>query len=212
MTGSNMILSRININTKDDHNKMKVNHIGLTGMMASGKGEVVKVLADIGYRYISLSDIVREEASSSGKAVSRSEMQDIGNRLRSEGGPGILGKKIREKISTYPTGKWVIDGIRNPHEVTELKGLNPFLLVAVISKREIILKRLTERMRDTDIADIEQLNIRLDREWGTNEPEGGQQVGKCVDISDYIIENNGNLNELKVKVLEILRQMEVENE
>ena len=138
-------------------------------------------------------------------------MQDIGNSLRKRGGPGILGKRIREKISGSPAGKWVIDGIRNPREVTELRELSSFFLIAVLSERDLILKRLKERMRGTDIADNEQLNKRLDREWGINEPEGGQQVGKCVEISDYFIDNNGSLDELKKKVLETLRLMEEKN-
>ena len=94
--------------------------------MASGKGEVVKILEEFGYKYISLSDIVRKEVALAGKPVSRSEMQDIGNRLRSEGGPGILGKRIYEKLSESPGNKWIIDGIRNPHEVFELRNLSPF--------------------------------------------------------------------------------------
>ncbi|MEN8222827.1 MAG: AAA family ATPase [Acidobacteriota bacterium] len=190
---------------------MDENHIGLTGMMASGKGEVVKVLEELGYRYTSLSDIVREEAALTGRTVTRNEMQDIGNRLRSEGGPGILGKKIREKIKGLQPGKWVIDGIRNPHEVTELRKLVSFTLLAVVSDRDLILKRLMERMRDTDIADKQQLNERLDRESGKNEPEGGQQVGKCIEISDHFIDNNGNLDELREKVLETLKIMEEKN-
>ena len=190
---------------------MSPEYIGLTGMMASGKGEVVKILESLGYKYTSLSDIVREEAAFRGKSVSRSEMQDIGNSLRKRGGPGILGKRIREKISGSPAGKWVIDGIRNPREVTELRELSSFFLIAVLSERDLILKRLKERMRGTDIADNEQLNKRLDREWGINEPEGGQQVGKCVEISDYFIDNNGSLDELKKKVLETLRLMEEKN-
>jgi len=190
---------------------MKVDHIGLTGMMASGKGEVVKILEETGYKYISLSDIVREEVALAGKPVSRSEMQDIGNSLRDEGGPGILGKRIYEKLSGSPPGKWIIDGIRNPHEVTELRKLDPFSLIAVISDRGLILKRLKERLRDTDMADDKELNMRLDREWGIDEPEGGQQVGKCVEISDYFIDNNQSLEKLKKEVLKTLKLMENKN-
>ncbi len=190
---------------------MEKNHIGLTGMMASGKGEVVKILKNLGYKYISLSDIVREEVVATGKQISRSEMQDIGNKLREKGGPGILGKMIFEKISALHPEKWVIDGIRNPHEVTELRKLEPFSLIAVSAKRELIVKRLIDRMRDTDLADHDQLNKRLDREWGEGEPEDGQQVGKCFKISDYLLDNNGNIGELKNKVIKIIKQTEYKN-
>ena len=211
MNGRSRTSLKININIRDNTDHMKANHIGLTGMMASGKGEVVKVLEELGYRYTSLSDIVREEAAITGRIVTRDEMQDIGNRLRSNGGPGVLGKKVREKIENLPAGSWVIDGIRNPHEVTELRKLKSFTLLAIISGRDLILKRLMERMRDTDIADQQQLNERLDREMGKNEPEGGQQVGKCIEISDYFIDNNGSLDDLRAKVIETLRMMEEKN-
>jgi len=190
---------------------MKVTHIGLTGMMASGKGEIIKVLEELGYRYTSLSDYVREKAASTERTVTRNEMQDIGNMLRSKGGPGILGKMAREKIESLPPESWVIDGIRNPHEVTELRKLESFKLLAVISGRDLILKRLMQRMRDTDIADPKQLNERLDREMGKNEPEGGQQVGKCIEISDHFIDNNGSLDDLREKIFETLRIMEEKN-
>lgn len=191
---------------------MRQDHIGLTGMMASGKGEVVRILERRGYRYISLSDMVREEAARSGRAVSRGEMQDIGNRLRREGGPGILGKRVREKIEGLPPGKWIIDGIRNPHEVAELKQLEPFLLVAVISRRPLLLERLRKRMRDTDIAGEKQLELRLDREWGIGEPEGGQQVGRCVEMADRRIENNGSLEDLGAEVTRVLGAWEEQDE
>ncbi|MFC2155923.1 hypothetical protein ACFLRB_05490 [Acidobacteriota bacterium] len=59
--------------------------------MVSGKGEVAEFLKKKGYRYISLSDIVREEVARLSREVTRTEMQDIGNRLRNSGGAGVLG-------------------------------------------------------------------------------------------------------------------------
>ena len=94
-------------------------HLGLTGLMASGKGEVAKILTGAGFSYLSLSDIVREEAErlsrkEGGGPVSRQQMQDLGNRLREQGGAGILARMVVEKITTEQPGRWVIDGIRNP--------------------------------------------------------------------------------------------------
>jgi dephospho-CoA kinase len=91
--------------------------IGLTGRMACGKGEAVRILGARGFNYVSLSDIVRREAAKIDPAVSRSRMQDIGNRLRAEGGAGVLGRMVRERIATSGETRWVIDGIRNPAEV-----------------------------------------------------------------------------------------------
>jgi dephospho-CoA kinase len=180
--------------------------IGLTGRMGSGKGEAVKILEELGYTYTSLSDIVREEIAKLGRDVTRAETQDIGNRLRREGGAGVLGKRIREKIeSSLPSiDKWVIDGVRNPSEVVELRKLHTFYLLGIDTNPEIIIERIKARKRATDLLDDSELRKRLDREWGIGEPEDGQQVGKCIPIADFIVSNNSDLEHFKIDILNVL--------
>jgi hypothetical protein len=72
--------------------------IGLVGMMASGKGEIVKILEDLGFKYVRLSSMVREEARKLGLSEERSVLQDVGNKMRAEGGVGILAQRAMEKI------------------------------------------------------------------------------------------------------------------
>ncbi len=186
--------------------------IGLTGRMGSGKGEVVKILEKMGFKYISLSDIVREEIAKripGGRHVSRADTQDIGNRLRKEGGPGVLGKRVRQKIESLDVEKWVIDGIRNPAEVIELQKLEGFYLLGLDAHLATILERIKNRKRGTDVEDDDVLLAHLEREWGEGEPEGGQQVGKCMAMADYTIENNSSLDDLKIDVLKILAGLNI---
>lgn len=179
--------------------------IGLTGRMSSGKGEAIKILKESNYRYISLSDIVRDEVAKTGQEVTRSQMQDIGNRIRKSNGPGILGKQIREKIKTSDYKKWVIDGIRNPAEIDELKKIENFFLLGLNSEIDTIMDRIKKRNRKTDIAETEELKKRLDREWGIGEPQHGQHVGKCMELADFVVDNNGSLEELELKIYNILK-------
>jgi dephospho-CoA kinase len=171
--------------------------IGLTGRMAAGKGEVVRILKTHGLRFISLSDIVHREAAKIKTAINRSQMQDLGNRLRMEGGAGILGKMVRELIEASGPSSWVIDGIRNPAEVVELKKMDRFYLVGIESGVETILERMKKRGRATDTVGETELRAALEREWGTGEPEGGQQVGPTLAMADFVIVNNGSLPELE---------------
>lgn len=194
-------------------NKMKTkNCIGLTGRMGSGKGEVVKILEKMGFKYISLSDIVREEIARHmppGREISRRETQDVGNRLRKEGGPGILGKRIRHKIESTDVDRWVIDGIRNPAEVLELRKLQGFYLLGIQAPISTLLSRVKNRKRSTDLEDDDVLITHMEREWGDGEPEDGQQVGKCMEMADYIIENVNSLDDLKTDVLKILAGLNI---
>lgn len=186
--------------------------IGLTGRMASGKGEVVRMLKQRGLRYVSLSDIVRREAAKAGPAVSRSQMQDLGNRLRREGGAGVLGKMVHELIEASGPGSWVIDGIRNPAEVAELRRMAGFVLIAIESNEETILARMRQRGRSTDMASEAELRAALAREWGQGEPEGGQQVGPTMALADFIIANNGSLPELEGGLDALLKKIGVDHD
>ena len=187
-------------------------YLGLTGRMASGKGEVVKILERESFKYISLSDIVREEAQKTGKPVSRAEMQNIGNHLRQQEGPGALAKRVRQKISQSRHERWIIDGIRNPAEVRELKQLKSFILLGLQSTTDDILQRLKKRQRDTDLANDEELKQRLDREWGNGEPEHGQQVKQCMNMADHQINNTKTIKNLKQEVFQILEKIGVTHE
>ncbi|MCX6558493.1 MAG: AAA family ATPase [Candidatus Aminicenantes bacterium] len=183
--------------------------IGLTGRMASGKGEAVRILKDYGFQYISLSDIVRREAAKLGPALNRGQMQDLGNRLRRDGGAGILGKMVREHIEAAQPSPWVIDGIRNPTEVAELKKMDRFFLVGIDSAVETILARMKRRKRATDAVGEAELRAALAREWGVGEPAGGQQVGPTMALADFTIANEGPLPELKIALDAVLRQIGV---
>ena len=187
-------------------------YIGLTGSMASGKGELAKCLLNLNFSYISLSDMVRDAARKRGlKKVNRQDMQDIGNELRKQGGPGVLARQIREKINSDRKKTWVIDGIRNPAEVVELRELPHFYLIGITSDLKILLERINSRKRDTDLAPISEMREVIQREWGNGESEEGQQVGRCMDLADFTIENNGTLEELQRKCQEILRKIEAKN-
>lgn len=179
--------------------------------MASGKGEVVRILNGYGFQYVSLSDIVHREAAKIQPAINRGQMQDLGNHLRKEGGAGILGKMVRELIEAAEASHWVIDGIRNPAEVVELKKMAGFVLLGIQTEVPIILARLKKRGRSTDIVAEEEIRASLEREWGEGEPAGGQQVGRCLAMADFTIANNGPLPELKTGLDEVLKKIGAEH-
>jgi Dephospho-CoA kinase len=181
--------------------------IGLTGRMASGKGEVARMLRERGFSYISLSDIVRREAAREGGTVDRSRMQDIGNRLRAQGGAGVLGRRVREEVAAAVEARWVIDGIRNPAEVLELRRIDAFILIGVECSVPTILARMKARGRASDAGAERELRAALDREWGLGEPANGQQVGPALALADFSIDNNGTLAGLRDRLDAVLEKI-----
>lgn len=176
-------------------------NIGLTGYMGSGKGAVAKYLVSRGFKYISLSDIVRQEATFRSLPHSRENLQRIGNELRSTHGAGILGTRIREEVNKASTHHWVIDGIRNPAEINELKRLNNFYLMGITACKELLLKRLLERGADTEKQiDEKEILVRLEKEEGKGELESGQQIAKCFELINYLIINESTFVDLGKKI------------
>lgn len=175
--------------------------IGLTGPMGSGKGEVTRFLQAKGFDYISLSSLVREEARRRGVAEERARLMEIGNSMRAEGGTGVLAKKALEKIQNSNHDLWVVDGIRNPAEIEVLKGSGLAHIVGVTAPRELLVSRILNRSRAGDLTTQEAIIAKLDREWGVGEPDDGQQVRRCMENIDFIIQNNGTKEELDEKII-----------
>lgn len=179
--------------------------LGLTGPIASGKGEITKILISRGFSYISLSDIVREEARKRNVEMSRENLQNLGNSLRKEFGAGVLGRIVRERIEKEPEKDWVIDGIRNPYEVEELRKMNDFYLVAVTAPLEILVERVISRKRDEDPDSIGEIKGRILKEIGDDQPEEGQRIKDCMAISDFTIINIHSLSHLEEEVEKIIK-------
>jgi len=179
-------------------------YIGLTGYLATGKGVIADFLKEKNFLYASLSDVVREKASALKLEHTRENLIKVGNDLRNKYGANYFAKKIAEKIATNNNKNWVIDGIRNPLEVKELQGLKDFYLVGITSSPGTIVKRVLSRKRDGDSITKEQIIEKLNIEKGENQPSDGQQVTKCIDMSDYLIVNEGTVEELNSKMKHFL--------
>ncbi len=167
--------------------------IGLTGKNAAGKGELAKHIQSKGFAYFSLSDVLREEATNRGLGHSRDELINLGNELRKKFVNGILAKKINEKIKKNSKKDFVIDSIRNPGEIEELRKNKGFLLIGVVTDQKIRFQRLLKRRRIGDATTFEEFRKQEDRE--NNDESSGQQLDKCLGLADKNISSNGTIDE-----------------
>ena len=182
--------------------------IGLTGTLASGKGVVSGYLKGKGFVYLSLSDELREIAKEEKILITRKNLQDLGNKIREEKGAGFLAGLISEKIKNQQYSKAVVDGIRNPFEVDELKKLKNFFLISVDASQEIRFRRIVERARESDPKTWDDF-VKVDaRDRGFGESETGQDVEKCMEKADFILINDRSLEEMQKKTEELFLEIE----
>ncbi len=172
-----------------------IQYIGLTGQNCSGKGVASEVLREAGYTYFSLSDIVREEALERGLDTGRENLIMVGTDLRRQEGPGTLAMRILDKLGE-PS---IIDSIRNPEEIEVLRSLDDFILIGITAPAELRFARMQERGRSGDAGTFEVFLEQEKREQSSS--SSGQQLHKCLEMADKIVENSGSLEEFREKLL-----------
>ena len=97
---------------------------------------------------LSLSDVIREEAVRQGKPVTRETLIELGNKLRREGGAGVLAERIFPRLD--PEKNYVIDSIRHPAEVQVLRRRRDFFLFHIQAPQRLRFERLRQRGREND--------------------------------------------------------------
>jgi dephospho-CoA kinase len=176
--------------------------LGLTGPNAAGKGEVAAYLAELGFEIHSLSDVVRAAAAERGFPTEREHLIRIGNELRREGGPGALAEGILPALGQ----RAVVDSIRNPAEVEVLRGVPGFVLLGVTAPVERRFERSSRRARPGDPATLAEFVAR-ERQENADDPTS-QQLDATLRLADHVIDNRGELAELRARVDAILAAME----
>ncbi len=173
--------------------------IAFTGMPGAGKTEAVRVAKEMGIEVISMGDEVREEAKKRGMEINDENLGRIANEMRKNYGMDVWAKKCLERMKNLKLKKKiVIDGIRNIEEVEAFREkIKNFVLVAIHASPTTRYKRLLERKREDDSINIEDLKRREKRElsWG---------LGDVIAMADIVIINEGNLEEFREKIREIL--------
>ena len=171
--------------------------IGLVGPIASGKGFLASHLTDLGFEYQSLSDRVRDEARLRSVELNRKNLQDIGNELREKFGGQVLAERTAILLldSENPI---VIDSIRNPGEIEFLRETLGVKIIGITAPEELRLEWYLSRSRERneDGVSVEDFMRANSRDLGQGESISGQQVNKCLEMADYIIENNGSKEQL----------------
>ena len=180
--------------------------IGITGTNAAGKGEAAKYLIEHHeFQSYSLSDVLREELATVGAEASRENLIEKGNRLREDEGPGVLARRIVDRIQRIPnyvTANIVIDSIRNPSEVEELRKLPGFYLVVIDAPVEVRFERERARGRVGAAASLEQF-IELENLERSTDPHK-QQLDTVMKMADRQISNHWILPALHREVERIV--------
>lgn len=158
------------------------------------------------YLFVSVTDLLREEAKKRGITIGRENLRMISAEWRRKYGNGVLVDMAYQMYSELEDryAGLAIASLRNPHEadrVHELGGIVVWVDANIKIRYERIQKNLQDRARaDEDLKTFEQFVIEEEMEMHT--PPGGDAASLNMSAvktrSDLVINNDGtNLGEFE---------------
>ncbi len=179
--------------------------IGITGTLGAGKGTIVEYLTEKkAFLHFSVRAFLLEEIRKQKLPENRDSMFSLANKLRAQHGSSYITDQLF--IQALKTGRnCVIESIRTPGEIHSLRSKGNFTLFAVDASPEIRYQRIILRQSETDQISYQTFLENEKREMTTSDPNN-QNLRKCIDEADFILENNGPREELIEQVESILRE------
>jgi len=177
--------------------------IGLTGQIACGKGVIKKFLIEhykaSDYRF---STILRDVLIRLGIEQSRENIQKMSTLLRKTFGEDILAKVMANDAKNDNHHFIVIDGIRRLADIKYLREVDGFFLVSVEASEKIRHQRVIERNENPGDNKKTFSDFLKDQ----NE-ESESQIPKTMSKADFVIDNNGNWEELWDQIHQLVKKI-----
>lgn len=186
-----------------------MNIIGITGTLGAGKGTVVDYLLEhYGYKHYSVRGYLIEEALRRGMELNRDTFVVVANDLRTQHSPSYITDQLY--LQAVENGcNAIIESVRTPGEVESLRKQEHFILFAVDADPKIRYERVVGRGSETDHISFETFLENEAREMSSTDPNH-QNIGRCMQMADYLFNNDGDFENLYRQVEEVLNQLDSE--
>ena len=179
--------------------------IGVVGPIASGKNVITDFLFEKGFTRLSLSEEVREETRLRGLPIERKILQDIGNEMRLKNGLDYWANRLIAKMDL--SKNYVVEGIRNPGEVSALRKLKEFILIATDAPIEKRFQWIMLRGKDSDPSSLEEVKKIDSRDRGEGEGAHGQQSILSMQTANFKIINDSTKEAMRKKAEKIFKKI-----
>jgi dephospho-CoA kinase len=182
--------------------------IGVAGTIGAGKETLTSFFRENGFVYFETSAIIKEALIKEGIEVTRTNMQDWADKQRENFGQSALMKIMLEKAMLEPSKNYMFDSLRNDGEAEFLrKNVKDFFLIAVDAAREIRFKRIISRAKPHDPKTWEDFLVVDNRDLCDTSNPLGQQTQKLIDMADFVVINDKDLESARKQVKDIYRQL-----
>lgn len=177
--------------------------IGLTGRFGAGCTRTAEFFVEEqGCTYISVSEVLKDQARKEYKNFNekpskekRKILQNLGDSFRKKDIAALV-LPIIKQIRGKKLLKVVIDALRNPGEIKQLKkAFSNFSLIAIDATTETRWRRLKHLYNSR-----KEFQLNDERDEGKNQPKYGQKVKDCIEMADILINSEEDFYLMKKKV------------
>ena len=177
--------------------------IAIVGMCGSGKSIASDILVEKGYEKVYFGGVTMEKLKENNLEVTPENEKMMREKLRADLGMGAFAKILLPRIKEYAkTKNVVLDGLYSWDEylIIEKELKENLSVIGIVTDKKIRYSRLEER-------EIRPLTKEEAQKRDLSEIEN---IAKAPPIAyaDYYVLNNGTIDEYKVRLEEILKEIE----
>jgi dephospho-CoA kinase len=177
--------------------------IGVAGEIGSGKDTVTKYLVEkYGASHHKFSNILRDILDRLGLEQNRKNMDTASTMLRQAFGENIFSRVICNDVEKDENRLVIMDGVRREEDLACVCNVDGFQLVYVETDLQKRYERLVKRHENTD-----DQTKTFEEFLKDNEQEPQLQIRGLKNIAQYVIQNDGTLDELYVQVDKIMSEV-----
>tara|TARA_Y100000310_G_scaffold140092_1_gene139428 strand:- start:407 stop:1504 length:1098 start_codon:yes stop_codon:yes gene_type:complete len=179
--------------------------VGITGTLGAGKGTIAEYLKKEGFKHYSVREFLTEELGKMGLEANRENLVLIANRLREQNSPSYIVEKLYDRANLEGTN-CVIESLRAPGEIAALRKKGKFILFAIDADVKLRYSRIIVRRSVTDNISFDEFVKNEKEEMISNNPNE-QNISKCMELADFIFNNNSTIDNLHKEVGHKLKEI-----
>jgi dephospho-CoA kinase len=181
--------------------------IAVCGLNGSGKGVVAEIVKK-NYPevvYISARELIYKAAEKAGVKISDRDDLNRFNEDRAKEGR-LLYDDILDFYEPLTKELYLFESLRRVAELKKLKEKfgDDFIVIAVEANEELRYKRISERGSETDKVTLEKFREQ-ERKENESQDDFVMNIGRCMELADFKIKNEGTLEEFEQNLLTYLK-------
>ena len=177
--------------------------IWITGPQAAWKWEIVNYLVEKKwFAHYSVRWFLTQEIEKKWLPLDRDSMREVANELRANYWPSYITDQLF--LQAQENGKdAIIESVRAIGEVESLKKNSDFILLAVNADQKLRFERAIARKSASDFVTFEKFQEQERLESENSDPSK-QNINACIEMADYVVNNDWNLEDLHKQLDEII--------